>query len=61
MRVIFLIMAAICVILWLERYYWRRTADLLEARLRGEDRADSVHSLVDAWIDGRIEARLRKR
>lgn len=61
MRYIILFLVVICIVLWLERYYWRRVAQLMEARLRGTDRSDLVKSLLDAWIDGRIEARLRKR
>ena len=60
MRYIILFLVVICIILWIERYYWRRTAHLLESRLAGADRSKLVKSLLDAWIDGRIEARLRK-
>jgi hypothetical protein len=61
MRYIILFLVVICIVLWMERYYWRRVAQLMEGRLRGTDRSDLVKSLLDAWIDGRIEARLRKR
>ncbi len=61
MRYIILFLVVICIVLWLERYYWRRVAQLMEARLLGTHRSELVKSLLDAWIDGRIEARLRKR
>lgn len=60
MRYIILFLLLICIILWLERFYWKRSAQLLEERLVGRDRSTTVHSLFDAWLDGRIEARLRK-
>jgi hypothetical protein len=59
-RYILLFLLLICIILWLERFYWKRTAELLEARLAGRDRSSLVRSLFDAWLDGHIEARLRK-
>jgi hypothetical protein len=60
MRYIVLFLVVICIVLWIERYYWRRTAQLMEGRLVGADRSNLVKSLLDAWIDGRIESRLRK-
>ncbi|MFZ0427246.1 MAG: hypothetical protein WAO20_03945 [Acidobacteriota bacterium] len=60
-RYILLFLLLICVLLWLERLYWKRTAQLLEARLSGRDRSELVRNLLDAWLDGRIEARLRKQ
>jgi hypothetical protein len=61
MRYILLFLILICLILWFERFYWKRRADLLESRLLGVDRSQQVASLFDAWLDGRIEAQLRKK
>ena len=61
MRYILLFLLVVCLILWFERFYWKRRASLIESRLLGVDRSQQVHSLLDAWIDGRIEAQLRKK
>ena len=61
MRILLLFVLVIAVVLWLERIYWKKRARLLESRLLGKHRSESNSSLVDAWIDGRIESRLRKQ
>ena len=61
MRYLLLILLAVAILLWIERFYWKRTAQLLELRVLGEDRSRAVTSLFDAWLDGRIEARLRRK
>ncbi|HON01447.1 MAG TPA: hypothetical protein PLM33_14465 [Acidobacteriota bacterium] len=61
MRFILIFLLLVCIILWLERVYWRRTAELMEKRLLGRNPTDSVQTFWDAWIDSRIERRLRRR
>jgi len=61
MRYILLFLVVLCLILWFERFYWKRRASLLELRLLGVERSQHVASLFDAWLDGRIEAQLRKK
>jgi hypothetical protein len=59
MKFVILFLLAVCFFLWLEGYYWKRTASLLESRLLG--RPGSLRTFFDAWLDGRIESRLRKK
>jgi hypothetical protein len=61
MRFLLLFLLVISVVLWIERYYWKRRAHLLELRLLGKDRSETVKSLFDAWLDGRIESGLHKK
>lgn len=61
MRYILVFLLLVCIILWLERVYWRKTARLMEARLKGDNPAQQIRSFWDAWIDSRIERRLRRR
>jgi hypothetical protein len=61
MRILVLILLVIGIVLWIERYYWKRRARLLELRLLGAERSETVNSLFDAWLDGRIESSLRKK
>jgi hypothetical protein len=60
MKFLLLFLMAVAILLWCERFYWKRRAGLLEDRLLGKDRSESVKSFLDAWLDGRIESRLRK-
>lgn len=60
MRYVVLFLFVIAAILWMERFYWKRRAELLERRLLGRHHSEKITSLLDAWIDGRIEARLQK-
>ena len=60
MRYLVLLLLVIGIVLWIERYYWKRRAHLLELRLLGKERSETVKSLFDAWLDGRIESRLHK-
>jgi hypothetical protein len=59
MKFVILFLLAVCLFLWLEGYYWKRTASLLEARVLG--RSAGLRTFFDAWLDGRIESRLRKK
>ena len=61
MRYLVLFLLLIGIVLWIERYYWKRRAQLLELRLLGQDRSETVKSLFDAWLDGRIESNLHKK
>jgi hypothetical protein len=60
MKYLLVFLVLVCIVLWLERSYWRRRSRLLELRLLKKDMSQEVKSLFDAWLDGRIEARLRK-
>jgi hypothetical protein len=57
-KFIVLFLMLVCIILWLERAYWKRTAGLLESRLAG---ANGYHGLVDTWLAGRSESRIRRK
>jgi hypothetical protein len=61
MRYLLVFLFFVCIVLWVERYYWKRRAHLIEQRLLGVDRAEAVKGLFDAWLDGRIEAQIRKK
>ena len=61
MRYLIVFLFLVCLILWMERFYWRRRAQLLEMRILREDRSKVIKNLFDAWLDGRIEAHLQKR
>jgi hypothetical protein len=61
MKYLLLIFVIISIVLWVERYYWKRRAHLLELRLLGRDRSETVTSLFDAWLDGRIDSALHKQ
>ncbi|GAB4246531.1 MAG: hypothetical protein Kow00109_22620 [Acidobacteriota bacterium] len=61
MRYILVFLLLVCIILWLERVYYRKKARLLEVRLQGGNPAKQIRSFWDAWIDSRIERRLRRR
>ena len=60
MKYILLFVILITIILWGERLYWKRRAELGEFRLACWNRADYVKSFVDAWIDTKQENRVRK-
>ncbi|UCF38772.1 MAG: hypothetical protein JSU96_08035 [Acidobacteriota bacterium] len=60
MRYILLFVIVIAIILWWERFYWKRRAEILELKIMGKDPHAAGKSLLNAWIDGRIEARLAK-
>jgi hypothetical protein len=61
MRYLVLFLLVIGIVLWIERYYWKRRAHLMELRLLGKHRSETVKSLFDAWLDGRIESTLYKK
>jgi hypothetical protein len=61
MKYLLLFFVIISIVLWVERYYWKRRAFLLELRLLGRDRSETVASLFDAWLDGRIDSSLHKQ
>jgi hypothetical protein len=61
MKYVVVFLFFICLILWFERFYWRRRAELLELRVLGKDRTKELKNWFDAWLDRRIEARLRKQ
>ena len=60
MRYVLLFVVVIAVVLWWERFYWKRRAQILESKLIGRDPHGEVKSLFNAWLDGRIEAKLQK-
>lgn len=61
MRFVLLFLLVICVVLWVERFYWKRQAQLMVGRLAGIDRHRLIATLFDAWLDGRIDAAVRRR
>lgn len=60
MKYVLVFFILVSALLWLERMYYKRKAELLESRLYGRGPEHSVTGLFDAWLDGRIEARLQK-
>ena len=60
MKYILLFVILIAIILWGERLYWKRRAELGEFRLARWNKADYVKSFIDAWIDTKQENRVRK-
>lgn len=60
MKYILLFVVLVSMILWGERLYWKRRAELGEFKLARWNRADYVKSFIDAWIDTRLENRVRK-
>jgi len=60
MKYILLFVVLITMILWGERLYWKRRAELSEFQLARWNKADYVKSFIDAWIDTRLENRVRK-
>ncbi len=61
MRFVLLFLLVICVVLWVERFYWKRQAQLMIGRLAGVDRTRLITTLFDAWLDGRIDSAVRKQ
>ncbi len=61
MKYLVIFLALVCMVLWMERFYWRRRAQLLELRILHKDRSKAIKNLFDAWLDGRIEAHLQKQ
>jgi hypothetical protein len=61
MRFVLLFLLVICVVLWVERFYWKRQAQLMIGRLAGLDRDRLITTLFDAWLDGRIDSAVRKQ
>ncbi|GAB4112332.1 MAG: hypothetical protein Kow001_14080 [Acidobacteriota bacterium] len=61
MRFVLLFLLVICVVLWVERFYWKRQAQLMIGRLAGIDRNRLITTLFDAWLDGRIDSAVRKQ
>ena len=60
MKYILLFVILLATILWGERLYWKRRAELGEFRLARWNKADYVKSFIDAWIDSRQETRVQK-
>lgn len=60
MKYILLFVVVITIILWGERLYWKRRAELGEFRSARWNRADYVKSFIDAWIDTRLDNRIQK-
>mgnify|MGYP000545343044 CR=1 FL=1 len=61
MRYILLFLILVIVILWIERLYWKRSAQFLELRVLKKDRSKYTRTMFDAWLDGRIESRIQKK
>lgn len=61
MKYLVVFLFLVCLILWMERFYWRRRAQLLEMRLLKKDRSKEIKNLFDSWLDGRIGVHLRKQ
>ena len=60
MKYLLLFIVLITIILWGERLYWKRRAELGEHRMARWNKADYVKSFIDAWIDSRLENRVQK-
>ena len=61
MRYVLLFLVLVVIILWVERLYWKRSAQFLELRVLKKDRSRFTKSMFDAWLDGRIEARIQRK
>lgn len=49
----------VVLILWIKVFYWKHRSQLLELRVRGQNREKL--SLFDAWLEGKIESDLQRK